>query len=77
MSSGDERRSNAHFAVEKPPHLRHELDGLLAKLSHAGVPQLIALLAHVPTQNPCSEAFGLVRISKRHRYTFRVEVLAN
>lgn len=42
-----------------------------------GVPQLIALLAHVPTQNPCSEAFGLVRISKRHRYTFRVEVLAN
>ena len=32
------------------------------KIPLSCVPQLIALLAHVPTQNPCSEAFCLVRI---------------
>jgi len=37
-----------------------------------GVPQLFAPLVHICTESPCSERFGLVRTSKRHRYTFRV-----
>ena len=47
-----------------------------ARLAETGVPQLIALLAHVPSRNSCSEAFGLVRIPDWHRYTFRDKALA-
>ena len=40
-----------------------------ARLPQSGVPQLIALLAHVLRKNPCSAALGLVRIREKHRFT--------
>jgi hypothetical protein len=51
--------------------------GLHSSGRETGVPQLIALLAHIPRKNPCSERFRLVRNASIHRYTFLREVLAS
>ena len=46
------------------------------RTGESGVPQLIALLAHVSTNKPCSAAFDLVRIARSHRYTLCTKDLA-
>jgi len=58
------------FSVSDRMQLAEDLRDSVA--AETGVPQLFAPLVHICTESPCSERFGLVRTSKRHRYTFRV-----